>query len=176
MFKRSAKVETPKMAAAYDSAREHLAPVLDTAKESGSHALQAAMAAMVPVVAAAAPAMMAARSKGSDLLSSDAAHEARERASLMFAAAKGEQLAAKQRRWPLVMAFFALGGAIGAAVTTWLRGTSAAPATTYPEVGHAGPKLDLSQPLTEAEPEPVSLLNDEDGETAGDYSDPKATF
>lgn len=187
MFKRSVKVETQKMATAYDSARdylvpaydsarEHLAPVLGTAKESGSHALQAAVAAMIPVVAAAAPAMAAARSRGSDLLSSDAAHEARDRAALMLAAAKGESLATKRRRWPLVIAFFALGGALGAAVTSWLRGTDSS-ASAYPEVGQAGPKIDLSQPLTEDVPEPVKVLADEDdAEGLGDYSDPKATF
>lgn len=178
MFKRSVTVETPRMATAYDSAMEHIGPALETAKESGSHALQAALAAMIPVVAAAAPAVAAARSKGSDLLSSDAAHEARERAAMMLAAAKGEAVSRRRRRWPLVMTFFALGGAIGAAITSWLQGMSHTPPTSYVEEGHAGPKVDLSHPLTEKEPQPVTVLPDatHNGEAAADYSDPKATF
>ncbi|MEO6713378.1 MAG: hypothetical protein ABIM89_08130 [Mycobacteriales bacterium] len=159
----------------YDNAREYLAPALGTAKESGTHALQAAMAAMVPVVAMAAPAVAAAKHKGSDLLHSDAAQEARERAALMVLAAKGETLAKKRRRWPLLFAFFAIGGAVGAAITNWLQRTADFGPSTYVEDGHAGPNVDLTHPLTENEPQPVNVL-DEDTEAASDYSDPKATF
>lgn len=183
MFKRSVTIETPKMATAYDSAKEHLGPAFETAKESGVSALHTAMAAMVPVVAAAAPAMAAAKSRGADLLNSDAAHEARDRAVLMLAAAKGEVATKKARRWPLAMAFLALGGAVGAAVTAWLQGMSQKqpPAVPFPKIsesGHAGPKLDLSHPLTEKEPQPVTLLPDaaEHNGLVDDYSDPKATF
>lgn len=177
MFRRSATIEIPRPTA-YDTAREYLGPAIGTAKESGSHALHAALAAMVPVVAAAAPAVAAAKHKGSDLLSSDAAHEARERAALMLAAAKGEAVAKKRRRWPLVMLFFAVGGAVGAAVTSWLqRMTELPPETTYPEQGHAGPNVDLTHPLTESEPLPVTVLDDEEADAGvGDYSDGKATF
>lgn len=177
MFKRSVTVEIPKMTTAYDSAMEHIGPAFETAKESGTHALQAALAAMVPVVAAAAPAMAAARNRGADLLSSDAAHEARERAALMLAAAKGEAVAKKRRRWPLAMAFFALGGAVGAAVAGWLQGMNQT--TSYAEDGHTGPTVDLSHPLTENEPQPVTVLSDVtdlNDERGDDYSDPKATF
>jgi hypothetical protein len=186
VFKRSHSVETPRMATAYDSAKEHIGPAIETAKESGAHALQAAMAAVVPVVAAAVPAMAAAKSKGADLLGSDAAHEARERAALMLAAAKGEAVSKKRRRWPLAMSFLALGSAIGAAVTTWLQRKAQIPSPYYAESGHAGPKVDLSKPLTETEPLPVTVLSDgadensdgtdDDGERVDDYSDPKAAF
>lgn len=177
MFKRAVVVETPKMTTAYGSAREYVVPVYETAKESGSHALQAALAAMVPVVAAAAPAVAAAKSKGADLLSSDTAHEAKERAAMMLAAAKGDVVVKQRRRWPLVIAFFALGSALGAAVMAWLRGMSEAQ-PAYTESGHAGANVDLSHPLTESNPQPVTVLPDvtEDDETLGDYSDPKATF
>jgi hypothetical protein len=171
------------MATAYDTAREHIGPALESAKESGSHALQAAIAAMVPVVAAAAPAVAAAKSKGADLLSSDAAQEARERAALMLAAAKGEAVARKRRRWPLVVTFFALGAAIGTAVTSWFRGLTADTTDmAYGDEGRAGPRVDLTHPLTETEPQPVTVLPDvtEDsaanGSRVDDYSDPKATF
>jgi hypothetical protein len=171
-------MEKPKTT--YDSAMDYLAPAIGTAKESGSHALQAALAAMVPVVAAAGPAMAAAKNKGSELLTSDAAQEARERAALMFAAAKGEAVAKKRRRWPLVMLFFTIGATIGAAITSWLNGPPAAIGeTSYTEEGHAGPNVDLTHPLTEREPQRVTVLDDADAESGAavdDYSDPKATF
>ncbi|MEP7054878.1 MAG: hypothetical protein ABI912_06485 [Actinomycetota bacterium] len=197
MFKRSVTVDTAKMATAYDSAKEHLGPAYDSAKEhlgpaydnakeQGSHALQAAIAAMVPVVAAAAPAIAAAKTRaqarGADLLNSDAALEARERALLMLAAAKGEAVSRKRRRWPLVVAFFTFGAAIGAAATTWWRRMAEMNGASYAEDGTAGPRVDLSQPLTEADPQQVTVLPDvptghadSDGHVE-DYSDPKATF
>jgi hypothetical protein len=178
VFKRSMTVETPRMATAYDSAREHIGPAFDSAKESGTHALQAALAAMIPVVAAAAPVVVAAKHKGADLLSSDAAHEARERAALMLAAAKGEAVARKRRRWPLVIAFFAVGAALGSVVTTWLQRWTDSTTTSYAEEGHVGPKLDLSHPLTEDEPQPVTVVTEvtADDDRVEDYSDPKATL
>jgi len=172
---------------AYESAKEHIGPAYETAKESGAHALQAAIAALVPVVAAAGPAMVAAKNKGADLLASDAAQEARDRAALMLAAAKGEAVAKKRRRWPLVVAFFAVGAAVGTAVSTWFQRLTEDTSATYAEHSHAGPKVDLTHPLTETDPQPVTVLPDvteelsddnhsDDNGRVEDYSDPKAAF
>jgi hypothetical protein len=137
---------------AIEDARERLAPAFDSVKESSTDALHQAVEAMAPVVAAA-------RAKGSELLTSDTAHEARNRAALMLAAAKGEPVGVRKRRWPLAAAFFALGTAIGAAVAM-LTSRSARVVTPDAEESIAGPRLDMSQPLTEAEPQPVSVLSD----------------
>jgi hypothetical protein len=194
VFKRTATVEAPTMTA-YDNARvkaalaagtttaavmtamDHLAPRLDTAKESGSHALHNAREAVVPVIAAAAPAMAMVKAKGGDLLTSDAALEARNRATLMLAAAKGRPVVVQRRRWPLAAMFLALGAAIGAAVAM----VTSRMATTVPpaaEESTAGPNIDLSQPLTETEPQPVNVLSDATSlDDIGDsYTEPRATF
>ena len=179
VFKRSTTIEEPKLATAYDSAREHLGPAFDSAKETGSHALQAALAAMIPVVAAAAPAVAAAKAKGSELFNSDSAQEARQRAALMMAVAKGEPFAAaKRRRWRLALAFFAIGSAVGAGIAMF-RERMRIDADEYDdEDTPAGANVDLSRPLTEKEPQPVNVLPDvTDNESrADDYTGPKAKF
>ena len=194
MFKRTATVEAPPMTA-YDNARvkaalaagtttaavmtamDHLAPRLDTAKETGSHALHNAREAVVPVIAAAAPAMAMAKAKGGELLTSDAALEARNRATLILAAAKGRPVVVQRRRWPLAAMFLALGAAVGAviAMATSRMATTAAPAA---EESTAGPNIDLSHPLTETEPQPVNVLSDSTGlDDIGDsYTEPRSTF
>jgi hypothetical protein len=180
VFKRSVTIEEPKLTTAYDSAREHLGPALDSAKETGSHALQAALAAMIPVVAAAAPAVAAARSKGSELLNSDTAQEARTRAGLMMAAAKGEPIATgKRRRWRLALAFFAVGSAVGALIAMFSERMRAAGEEYDDDAdAHAGANVDLSHPLTEKEPQPVNVLPDvtDSGSRPSDFADPKAKF
>jgi hypothetical protein len=139
---------------ALEDARERLAPAFDTVRETSTDALHQAVEAMAPVVAAA-------RAKGSELLASDTAHEARNRAAAMMAAAKGEPVVVRKRRWPLAAAFFAIGTAIGAAVAV-ITSRMARAVTPDTEESLAGPRLDMSRPLTEAEPQPVSVLSDED--------------
>jgi len=139
---------------ALEDARERLAPAFDTVRETSTEALHQAVEAMAPVVAAA-------RAKGSELLTSDTAHEARNRAALMLAAAKGEPVVVRKRRWPIAAAFLAIGAAIGAAVAM-ATSRMAKAVTPDTEQSIAGPGLDMSQPLTETEPQPVSVLSDAD--------------
>jgi len=182
VFKRSATVEAP-VSTAYDqarakaalaagattaavaSAKDRLAPHLDTAKEQWGPALEVAKEnsaqALHSAKEAVVPLVDVARAKGADLLSTDTAHEARNRAALMLAAAKGEPVAVRKRRWPLAAAFFAIGTAIGAAVAV-LTGRGARAVTPDAEESIAGPSLGMSPPVTAAEPEPVGKLSDSD--------------
>lgn len=194
MFKRSAVVEMPastydqarakaalaagtttaavmsakdRLAPRLDSAKEQWGPALESAKESGAQALHSAKDAVTPLVDVAV-------AKGSDLLSSDTAHEPRNRAALMLAAAKGQPVVVRKRRWPIAAAFLALGTAIGAAIAM-LTGRAASSVTPQTEESKAGPGLDISTPLTEAEPEPVDVLSDAEVGLSKDDIEPPAT-
>jgi hypothetical protein len=118
-----------------------------------------------------------AKAKGGDLLTSDAALEARNRATLMLAAAKGRPVVVQRRRWPLAAMFLALGAAVGAAIAM-VTSRMATAVTPTADESTAGPNIDLSHPLTETEPQPVNVLSDAtDLDDIGDsYTEPRSTF
>jgi hypothetical protein len=73
-----------------------------------------------------------ARDKGSDLLTSDTAHEARRRGHAVVMAAKGEPafLTPTRRHWRLGLGMLALGAAFGAA-GAWAAKRLSAPVDSY---------------------------------------------
>lgn len=143
-----------RLAPRIDSAKEQWGPAFESARESGAQALHSAKDAVTPLVDVAV-------ARGADLLSTDTAHAARNRAALMVAAAKGRPVVVQKRRWPIAAAFLALGTAIGAAIAM-LTGRAASSVAPQAEESKAGPGLDISSPLTEAQPEPVNVLSDAD--------------
>jgi hypothetical protein len=169
-----------RLAPRIDSAKEQWGPAFESAKESGAQALHSAKDAVVPLVDVAV-------ARGADLLSSDTAHEARNRAALMMAAAKGRPVVVKKRRWPLAAAFFAIGSAVGAAVAM-LTSRTAATMSAQTEESGVGGRLDLAKPAAESTPPPLTALSDQDyatdegsadkptTEADGSFTSPRATF
>jgi hypothetical protein len=106
------------------NARDQVGPALLKAQETLTDT----------VLPALRDALVVAREKSSELLASDAAHEARRRGIAVVQAARGDTVVVpKSRRWRFGLGMIALGGAVGFAVTSFLRRMADSSSTTSPE-------------------------------------------
>ena len=82
------------------------------------------------VLPAVRDAIAAARERGSDLLTSDAAHEARRRSTAVVKAARGQAVVVPAKRWRFGLGMIAIGTAFGYGAA-WLAKRLATPIDSY---------------------------------------------